>query len=174
LGSIDKRRYRVNQQIRAREVRLVGPDGKQIGIVSLREALARAEEYGLDLVEVAPQADPPVCKIMDYGQFLYQEAKKAKEAKKRQTQVELKEIKVRPKTEEHDLQTKIRHIRRFLEERNKVKIRVFFRGREIVHPELAYQVLQKIQEAVKDLGQVEMKPRMEGRQMIMILAPLKK
>ncbi|RUM89325.1 MAG: translation initiation factor IF-3 [Thermodesulfatator sp.] len=174
MGSIDKRRYRVNQQIRAREVRLVGPDGKQIGIVSLREALARAEEYGLDLVEVAPQADPPVCKIMDYGQFLYQEAKKAKEAKKRQTQVELKEIKVRPKTEEHDLQTKIRHIRRFLEERNKVKIRVFFRGREIVHPELAYQVLQKIQEAVKDLGQVEMKPRMEGRQMIMILAPLKK
>ncbi|MBX6423568.1 translation initiation factor IF-3 [Thermosulfurimonas sp. F29] len=174
MGSIDKRKYRVNERIRAREVRLIGPDGKQIGIVPLREALARAEEYGLDLVEVAPQANPPVCKIMDYGQFLYQEAKKAKEAKKRQTQVELKEIKVRPKTEEHDLQTKIRHIRRFLEDRNKVKIRVFFRGREIVHPELAHQVLQKIQDAVKDLGQVEMAPRMEGRQMIMILAPVKK
>ncbi|QJA06794.1 translation initiation factor IF-3 [Thermosulfurimonas marina] len=174
MGSIDKRRYRINEQIRAREVRLIGPDGKQIGIVPLREALARAEEYGLDLVEVAPQASPPVCKIMDYGQFLYQEAKKAKEAKKRQSQVELKEIKVRPKTEEHDLQTKIRHIRRFLEDNNKVKIRVFFRGREIVHPELAQKVLQKIQEAVKDLGQVEMAPRMEGRQMIMILAPLKK
>ncbi|WP_343036328.1 translation initiation factor IF-3 [Thermosulfurimonas marina] len=171
---MDKRRYRINEQIRAREVRLIGPDGKQIGIVPLREALARAEEYGLDLVEVAPQASPPVCKIMDYGQFLYQEAKKAKEAKKRQSQVELKEIKVRPKTEEHDLQTKIRHIRRFLEDNNKVKIRVFFRGREIVHPELAQKVLQKIQEAVKDLGQVEMAPRMEGRQMIMILAPLKK
>ncbi|HFC97337.1 MAG TPA: translation initiation factor IF-3 [Thermosulfurimonas dismutans] len=174
MGSIDKRKYRVNEKIRAREVRLIGPDGKQIGIVPLREALAKAEEYGLDLVEVAPQARPPVCKIMDYGQFLYQEAKKAKEARKRQAQVEIKEIKVRPKTEEHDLQTKIKHIRRFLEDRNKVKIRVFFRGREIVHPELAQKVLQKIQDAVKDLGQVEMAPRMEGRQMIMILAPLKK
>ncbi|WP_363315434.1 translation initiation factor IF-3 [Thermosulfurimonas sp.] len=171
---MDKRKYRVNEKIRAREVRLIGPDGKQIGIVPLREALAKAEEYGLDLVEVAPQARPPVCKIMDYGQFLYQEAKKAKEARKRQAQVEIKEIKVRPKTEEHDLQTKIKHIRRFLEDRNKVKIRVFFRGREIVHPELAQKVLQKIQDAVKDLGQVEMAPRMEGRQMIMILAPLKK
>ena len=174
MGSIDKRKYRVNEKIRAREVRLIGPDGKQIGIVSLREALAKAEEYGLDLVEVAPQADPPVCKIMDYGQFLYQEAKKAKEAKKRQSQVELKEIKVRPKTEEHDLQTKIRHIRRFLEDGNKVKIRVFFRGRELAHPELGRQVLQKIEEAVKELGRVEMAPRMEGRQMIMILGPIKK
>ncbi len=174
MGTIDKRKYRVNEKIRAREVRLIGPDGKQIGIVPLREALAKAEEYGLDLVEVAPQANPPVCKIMDYGQFLYQEAKKAKEAKKRQTQVELKEIKVRPKTEDHDLQTKIRHIRRFLEDKNKVKIRVFFRGRELAHPELGEQVLQKIEEAVKDLGRVEMAPRMEGRQMIMILGPLKK
>ncbi len=174
MASIDKRKYRINERIRAKEVRLIGPDGKQIGIVPLREALAKAEEYGLDLVEVAPQASPPVCKIMDYGQFLYQEAKKAKEAKKRQTQVELKEIKVRPKTEEHDLQTKIRHIRRFLEDKNKVKIRVFFRGREMAHPELGQQVLQKIQEAVKDLGRVEMAPRMEGRQMIMILGPVKK
>ena len=174
MGSVDKRKYRVNEKIRAKEVRLIGPDGKQIGIVSLKEALAKAEEYGLDLVEVAPQANPPVCKIMDYGQFLYQEAKKAKEAKKRQTQVELKEIKVRPKTEEHDLQTKIRHIRRFLGDKNKVKIRVFFRGREMAHPELGEQILQKIQEAVKDLGRVEMGPRMEGRQMIMILGPIKK
>ena len=174
MGSIDKRKYRINEKIRAREVRLIGPEGKQIGIVSLGEALAKAEEYGLDLVEVAPQADPPVCKIMDYGQFLYQEAKKAKEAKKRQSQVELKEIKVRPKTEEHDLQTKVRHIRRFLEDGNKVKIRVFFRGRELAHPELGRQVLQKIEEAVKELGRVEMAPRMEGRQMIMILGPIKK
>ncbi len=174
MGTIDKRKYRVNERIKAKEVRLIGPDGKQIGIVPLREALAKAEEYGLDLVEVAPQANPPVCKIMDYGQFLYQEAKKAKEARKRQTQVEVKEIKVRPKTEDHDLQTKIRHIRRFLEDKNKVKVRVFFRGRELAHPELGEEILKKIEEAVKDLGRVEMAPRLEGRQMIMIIGPLKK
>ncbi|NPB09930.1 MAG: translation initiation factor IF-3 [Thermodesulfobacteria bacterium] len=173
MAKIDKKKFRVNERIRAPRVRLVDADGKQVGIVSRDEALAMAREQGLDLVEVAPQADPPVCRIMDYGQFLYQQAKKLKEARKKQTTVEVKEIKVRPKTDVHDLETKIRHIKRFLGDRNKVKIRVFFRGREITKPELGREVLKKILEAVEDEAQVEMQPRMEGRQMIMILAPKK-
>ncbi len=173
MAKIDKKKFRVNERIKAHTVRLIDADGKQVGIVSLKEALARAQDQGLDLVEVAPQADPPVCRIMDYGQFLYQQAKKAKEARKKQATVEVKEIKVRPKTEAHDLETKIRHIKRFLNQKNKVKIRVFFRGREITKPELGQEVLKKILAAVEDLAQVEMRPRMEGRQMIMILAPKK-
>ncbi len=173
MAKIDKKKFRVNERIKANTVRLIDADGKQVGIVSLQEALARAQDQGLDLVEVAPQADPPVCRIMDYGQFLYQQAKKAKEARKKQATVEVKEIKVRPKTEAHDLETKIRHIKRFLNQKNKVKIRVFFRGREITKPELGQEVLRKILAAVEDQAQVEMKPRMEGRQMIMILAPKK-
>ncbi len=173
MAKIDKKKFRVNERIKANTVRLIDADGKQVGIVSLQEALARAQDQGLDLVEVAPQADPPVCRIMDYGQFLYQQAKKAKEARKKQATVEVKEIKVRPKTEAHDLETKIRHIKRFLNQKNKVKIRVFFRGREITKPELGQEVLKKILAAVEDQAQVEMKPRMEGRQMIMILAPKK-
>ncbi len=173
MAKIDKKKFRVNERIRAPRVRLIDADGKQVGIVSRDEALALAREQGLDLVEVAPQADPPVCRIMDYGQFLYQQAKKLKEARKKQTTVEVKEIKVRPKTDVHDLETKIRHIKRFLGDRNKVKIRVFFRGREITKPELGMEVLKKILEAVQEEAQVEMQPRMEGRQMIMILAPKK-
>lgn len=173
MAKVDKKKFRVNEKIRAPRVRLVDADGKQVGVVSREEALRRAQEQGLDLVEVAPQADPPVCRIMDYGQFLYQQAKKAKEARKKQTVVEVKEIKVRPKTDTHDLETKIRHIKRFLKERNKVKVRVFFRGREITKPELGLEVLNKILSAVEGEAQVEMKPRMEGRQMIMILAPKK-
>ena len=174
MGKDLKKKYRINEQIRAREVRLIGPDGKQIGIVSLSEALRYAEDYGLDLVEVAPNAKPPVCKIMDFGEFLYQEAKKAKEAKKKQVQVELKEIKLSPKTEKHDLEVKIKHILRFLEDKNKVKIRVVFKGREIVHPEMADRVLQPIFEAVKDKAKIEMAPKFEGRQLITILAPVGK
>ena len=169
-----KRKYRVNEQIRAKEVRLIGPDGKQIGIMSISEALRHAEDYGLDLVEVAPTANPPVCKIMDFGEFLYQEAKKAKEAKKRQKQIEIKEIKLSPKTDKHDLEVKIKHILRFLEDKNKVKIRIVFKGREILHPEMANRVLQPIFEAVKEKAQIENPPKMEGRQMITILAPLSK
>ncbi|AEH45453.1 translation initiation factor IF-3 [Thermodesulfatator indicus DSM 15286] len=173
MAKIDKKKYRVNERIRVPKVRLIDADGKQVGIVSREEALRLAEEQGLDLVEIAPQADPPVCRIMDYGQFLYQQAKKAKEAKKKQAVVEVKEIKVRPKTDTHDLETKIRHIKRFLKDKNKVKIRVFFRGREITKPELGMEVLKKILEAVENEAQVEMRPRMEGRQMIMILGPKK-
>ncbi|WP_028845828.1 translation initiation factor IF-3 [Thermodesulfatator atlanticus] len=173
MSKIDKKKYRVNERIRAPRVRLIDASGKQVGIVSREEALRLAEEQGLDLVEIAPQADPPVCRIMDYGQFLYQQAKKAKEAKKKQAVVEVKEIKVRPKTDVHDLETKIRHIKRFLKDKNKVKIRVFFRGREITKPELGMEVLKKILQAVEEEAQVEMKPKMEGRQMIMVLGPKK-
>jgi len=173
VSKIDKKKYRVNERIRAPRVRLIDASGKQVGIVSREEALRLAEEQGLDLVEIAPQADPPVCRIMDYGQFLYQQAKKAKEAKKKQAVVEVKEIKVRPKTDVHDLETKIRHIKRFLKDKNKVKIRVFFRGREITKPELGMEVLKKILQAVEEEAQVEMKPKMEGRQMIMVLGPKK-
>jgi len=169
-----KKKYRVNEQIKAKEVRLIGPDGKQIGIVSLSEALRYAEDYGLDLVEIAPTANPPVCKIMDFGEFLYQEAKKAKEAKKKQKQIEIKEIKLSPKTDKHDLEVKIRHILRFLEDENKVRIRIVFKGREIAHPEMADRVLQAILEAVKDKAQIESPPKIEGKQMITVIAPILK
>lgn len=169
-----KKKYRVNDQIRAKEVRLIGPDGKQIGIVSLREALRYAEDYGLDLVEIVPTADPPVCKIMDFGEFLYQEAKKAKEAKKKQVQVEIKEIKLSPKTDKHDLEVKIKHILRFLEEKNKVRIKVVFKGREIAHPELADRVLNTIFDAVKGIAQIEMLPKLEGKQLVTLISPVKK
>ena len=169
-----KNKYRVNEKIRAKEVRLIGPDGKQIGIVPLSEALRIAEDYGLDLVEVAPTATPPVCKIMDFGEFLYQEAKKAKEAKKKQTVIEVKEIKLSPKTDKHDLEVKIKHILRFLEDNNKVKIRVVFKGRELAHPELADRVFSAIFQAIEGKGQVEVPPKLEGRQMIAVISPVKK
>jgi len=169
-----KKKYRVNEQIKAKEVRLIDPDGKQIGIVSLPEALRYAEDYGLDLVEIASTANPPVCKIMDFGEFLYQEAKKAKEAKKKQKQIEIKEIKLSPKTDKHDLEVKIRHILRFLEDENKVRIRIVFKGREIAHPEMADRVLQAILEAVKDKAQIESPPKTEGKQMITVIAPILK
>jgi translation initiation factor IF-3 len=169
-----KKKYRVNEQIKAKEVRLIDPNGKQIGIVSLSEALRYAEDYGLDLVEIAPTANPPVCKIMDFGEFLYQEAKKAKEAKKKQKQIEIKEIKLSPKTDKHDLEVKIRHILRFLEDENKVRIRIVFKGREIAHPEMADRVLQAILEAVKDKAQIESPPKIEGKQMITVIAPILK
>ncbi|MFN4196712.1 MAG: translation initiation factor IF-3 [Caldimicrobium sp.] len=169
-----KHKYRVNEKIKAREVRLIGPDGKQIGILPISEALRIAENYGLDLVEIAPTANPPVCKVMDFGQFLYQEAKKAKEAKKKQTVIETKEIKLSPKTDKHDLEVKIKHILRFLEEKNKVKIRIVFKGREISHPELADKIFATIFQEVEGKAQVETPPKLEKRQMIAILTPIKK
>jgi translation initiation factor IF-3 len=142
--------------------------------MSLNDALAAAEERGLDLVEVSPNAAPPVCRIMDYGKYKYQASKRAAEAKKKAARVELKEVKMRPKTEEHDFQFKLKNARRFLEEGNKVKVTVMFRGREVTHPEFGRRLLERVAEEVKDLGQVEMMPSMAGRFMTMVMAPLKK
>lgn len=159
--------------IKSREVRVVGPNSEQLGILSIKEALTLAESQQLDLVEVSPTAVPPVCRIMDYGKFKYQQSKKLQEAKKKQVQVIVKEVKLRPKTDDHDLQVKIKHVRRFLEEGNKAKITLVFRGREITHMEIGKAVLDKMAEGLIDIGIIEFKPRMEGRSMFMIVAPKK-
>jgi len=152
-------------------VRVVGPAGEQLGVLSIEVALEKAGEFGFDLVEVNPMAKPPVCKIMDYGRFKYEEKKKASEAKKRQVVVHVKEVKLRPKTEEHDYDFKIRNIRRFLEEGNKAKVTIMFRGREITHKELGQAVLDDVISDLKEVAVMEQAPRMEGRQMFMIVAP---
>src|SRR5512134_550396 len=162
---------RTNRRIKAREVRVVGPEGDQLGVLPIDQALARAQELGMDLVEVSPMAKPPVCKIMDYGKFKYLEKKKQNEAKKKQVVVQLKEVKLRPRTEEHDYTTKLKKVREFLEESNKARITVMFRGREMSHRELGQKVLQRVIEDMKEVAVIESAPRMEGRQMFMILAP---
>ncbi|WP_221252528.1 translation initiation factor IF-3 [Desulfuromonas versatilis] len=169
-----KQETNVNRAIRAREVRVIDDEGGQLGILRLEDALAAAAERGLDLVEVSPGATPPVCRIMDYGKYKYMASKRAAEARKKTAKVELKEVKMRPKTEEHDFQFKVKHARRFLEEGNKVKVTVMFRGREVTHPEFGRNLLEKVAEEVKDLGQVESMPRMQGRFMHMVIAPSKK
>ncbi len=141
--------------------------------MTVPEALAAAEERGLDLVEVSPNADPPVCRIMDYGKYKYQASKRAAEAKKKSAKVEVKEVKMRPKTEEHDFQVKLRNVRRFLEDGNRVKVTVMFRGREVTHPEFGRKLMEKLAEQVADIAQVEMNPRMAGRFMTMVVAPKK-
>ena len=150
---------------------MIGADSEQLGILPLHEALLLAEAQHLDLVEVSPTAVPPVCRIMDFGKFKYQQSKKLQEAKKKQVQVQLKEVKLRPKTDEHDLQFKIKHVRRFLDEGNKAKITVVFRGREITHMELGQTALDKFVEDLQDIGVIEVKPKMEGRNMFIIVAP---
>src|SRR5262245_35700125 len=165
------RDQRTNRRIRAREVRVVGPAGEQLGVLTIEAALEKAQEFGMDLVEVNPMAKPPVCKIMDYGRFKYEEKKRASEAKKKQVVVHLKEVKMRPKTEEHDYEFKVRNVKRFLEEGNKARITIMFRGREITHKELGQALLDDVVKDVKDVGVIEQPPRMEGRQMFMILAP---
>jgi len=152
-------------------VRVVGPDGEQLGILPIDQALARAQDSGMDLVEVSPMAKPPVCKIMDYGKFKYTEKKKQNEAKKKQVVVQLKEVKLRPRTEDHDYNVKTGKIREFLHEANKARVTVMFRGREITHRELGQKVLQRVIEDMKEVAVIEAAPRMEGRQMFMILAP---
>jgi translation initiation factor IF-3 len=163
--------YRINQQIRAREVRLIDENNENVGVVSLRDALQRAADNELDLVEVAPNADPPVCKIMDFGKFLYERAKKDREARKQQKQIEVKEIRLRPKTDDHHRSFKVRDARRWLEEGMKVKVRIRFRGREITYPEIARDMLAEIAEDLKDVAVIEQSPNMEGRTMLMVLAP---
>ncbi len=163
--------YRINQQIRAREVRLIDEKNENVGVVSLRDALQRAADHELDLVEVAPNAEPPVCKIMDFGKFLYERAKKDREARKQQKTIEVKEIRLRPKTDDHHRSFKVRDARRWLEEGMKVKVRIRFRGREITYPEIARDMLTEIAEDLNDIAVVEQSPNMEGRTMLMVLAP---
>ena len=165
--------YRINNEIRVKEVRLIGPDGDNVGVVSLDEALRLAQEADLDLVEVAPNSDPPVCRILDYGKFLYEKAKKDREARKAQTKVEIKEVRLRPKTSEHHRSFKVRDARRWLEEGKKVRVRIRFRGREIHYPEIALEDLQSIADELSDVGTIEQAPIMEGRTMLMMLTPAK-
>jgi len=163
---------RINREIRAREVRVIDPEGKQLGVIPLVEALRTAISFELDLVEVSPKSEPPVCRIMDYGKYKYQQSKKAHDAKKKQAVVHIKEVKFRPKTEEHDLQFKLRHIERFLKEGDKTKIAIIFRGREIAHPEIGRQLMGRIIEESKEWGKMEQPAKFEGRNYVMILAPL--
>ncbi len=162
---------RINHRIRVPEVRVVLDDGTMLGVMSTQEALRKAEERNLDLVEINPKSNPPVCKILDFGKYKYEEKKRASEAKKKQTVVELKEVKLRPKTDDHDLETKLRAARRFLTSGNKVKFTVRFRGREITHPERARMQLDWIMEKISDLANLEQRPTMEGRTMSLIIAP---
>ncbi|HEX6733516.1 MAG TPA: translation initiation factor IF-3 [Azonexus sp.] len=166
--------HRLNEEITVPEIRLQGMDGEQLGIVSIRAALQMAEEAGVDLVEIAPMAKPPVCRVMDYGKFKYQEQKRAHEAKLKQKQVQVKEVKLRPGTDENDYQIKLRNMIRFLEEEDKVKVTLRFRGREMAHQEFGMRQLERIKADLEAVGQVEQMPKMEGRQMIMIIAPAKK
>lgn len=164
---------RRNELIRARELRVIGPEGEQLGILSRNDALAAAKEAGMDLVEVASTAEPPVCRIMDYGKFKYETQKKKQEAKKRQTVVQIKEIKVRPKTDDHDYETKVRHIRRFIEEGDRCKVTVFFRGREIVHKDRGLSILERVVQDTMDIAKVDQEARAEGRTLQMLLVPRK-
>lgn len=162
---------KVNDRIRAKEVRLIGPDGSQIGIVPISEAIRFSVEKELDLVEVAPQAKPPVCKVMDYGKYKYEQAKKAKKAKKNQNVMNVKEVQMGLKIEEHDFNVKLRMAQKFLMNKDKVKVRVKFRGRELTHKELGYELMDKLIEGIGDLGKIESKPQIEGRNMFMSLTP---
>lgn len=163
--------FRVNHRIRIPRVRVIGSDGSNLGILETHDALRQAREEGLDLVEISPKAVPPVCKIMDYGRFKYETAKREREERSKRTVIEVKEMKFRPKTDEHDFDFKVKHIREFLGEGNKAKLVIQFRGREIVHPEVGQNVLRRVVEACNDIGQVEQHPMMEGRRMIMIIGP---
>ena len=164
----------MNDRIRAPQVRLVGPDGSQIGIVSIQDALGRAQELDLDLVEVAPTASPPVCRIMDYGKFKYERDVRLKEARKRQVRVEVKEMKMRPKIDPHDYATKKGHIERFLKAGARVKVTIMFRGREMAHTELGRKLLDRLTEDLKELATVDTFPKLDGRNMVMLFAPLKR
>jgi translation initiation factor IF-3 len=164
----------VNDRIRAPQVRLVGADGQQIGIVSIQDAMQRAQDLDLDLVEVAPQANPPVCRIMDYGKFKYERDVRQKEARKRQVRVEVKEMKMRPKIDPHDYRTKKGHIERFLNQGARVKVTIMFRGREMAHTELGRKLLDRLTEDLKELATVDTYPKLDGRNMVMVMAPVRR
>jgi translation initiation factor IF-3 len=172
VTAIKDQRVRINDQIRISPIRLIDAEGGQVGIVSLDEARERASTAGLDLVEVAPDARPPVCRLMDYGKYKYEEARKAREARKKQHNMQVKEVKYRPGIEDHDYEFKTRHVRRFLEDGDKVKVTMMFRGRQMSHPEIGLEVLERVLGDVEDVGKIESQPVREGRTMIMVLAPL--
>ena len=160
----------INEQIRDREVRLIGPDGAQLGIVSAREAMAKAQEAGLDLVKIAPQAKPPVCKIIDYGKYRYELARKEKEARKKQKTIDVKEVRLSPNIDTNDLKTKVNAARKFIEKGNKVKVTLRFRGREMAHPELGNATIKRFADACADVGVIDKLPKMEGRSLIMFIS----
>jgi len=164
---------RINDLIRVPEVRLIGPNGEQVGVVSIDQAIRMAEDVGLDLVEIAPDANPPVCKVMDFGKYKYEIAQKARLARKNQTHVVVKEMKMRPKIDTHDYETKKAHIERFLLGGDKVKVTMMFRGREQARPDAGFRVLQKLSEDVAAIATVEFAPKLDGRNMVMVLAPTK-
>ncbi len=164
----------INENITAREVRLIGADGEQVGIVSIDEALAIAEEAKLDLVEISPDAQPPVCRIMDYGKHLFERKKQQAQARKNQKQIQIKEVKFRPGTDVGDYQVKLRNLIRFLEDGDKAKVSLRFRGREMAHQELGMELLKQVEKDLEEYGSVEQHPKMEGRQLIMVIAPKKK
>lgn len=165
---------RLNEEIRARQMRVIGPDGKQCGVMSREEALRMAENAGVDLVEIVPNATPPVCKIIDYGKYRYDQTKREKESKKLQHQIKVKEVKVKPNIDEHDFQTKLKHAREFLEKGNKVKITCMFRGREMAFPEVGRKVVERMCVGLEDLATPENRLQMFGRTMIVVMAPLGK
>ena len=164
----------INENITAREVRLIGPDGEQVGVVSIQEALSAAEEVKLDLVEISPDAAPPVCRIMDYGKHIFEKKKQQAAARKNQKQIQIKEIKFRPGTEEGDYQVKLRNLIRFLSDGDKAKVSLRFRGREMAHQELGMELLKRVEADLIEYGTVEQHPKMEGRQLMMVIAPKKK
>ncbi|MBR9763741.1 MAG: translation initiation factor IF-3 [Rhodobacteraceae bacterium] len=163
---------RVNDRIRAPEIRLIGAEGENVGVVTPSRALAMAEEAGLDLVEISPNATPPVCKIMDFGKFKYEQQKRESEARKKQKIIEVKEVKFRPGTDVHDYDVKMRNVIKFLEHGDKVKVTLRFRGREMAHQNLGRELLERVAEDVKEIGKVENMPKMEGRQMVMMIGPV--
>lgn len=164
---------RVNDRIRAPEIRLIGADGENIGVVTPARAMQMAEEAGLDLVEISPSATPPVCKIMDFGKYKYETQKRESEARKKQTIIQVKEVKFRPNTDTHDYEVKMRNVVKFLEKGDKVKVTMRFRGREMAHQNLGRELLERVADDIKDVGKVENMPRMEGRQMVMMIGPAK-
>ncbi|WP_203566977.1 translation initiation factor IF-3 [Aestuariimicrobium ganziense] len=173
-GTISTEQHRINERIRVPEVRLVGPAGEQVGVVPVQQALQLAREHDLDLVEVAPMARPPVAKLMDYGKFKYENAQKARDARRNQTNTVIKEMKLRPKIDDHDYETKKGHVVRFLKAGDKVKITIMFRGREQSRPELGVNLLGKLAEDVAEFGYVESAPKLDGRNMLMVLGPTRK
>jgi translation initiation factor IF-3 len=173
LNIVAEKKTRVNDEILAKEVRVIAEDGKQLGILPRNQAISLAEESELDLVEISPNAEPPVCRLMDYGKFLFQQNKKRQAARKKQQQIQLKEVKFRPGTEEGDYQTKLRNLKRFLAHGDKTKVTLWFRGREMAHQELGLKLLQRVETDLGELAKVEQLPKLEGRRMSMVLSPRK-